>query len=162
MSQTRRMSDLPPRALIAAPVRVVRELGSALEAEFDVAGGETFEEVEARLHEKRPAVLIVCYAFDEVRPFRFLNYLREEWRSGHIPTMLVRALPIPIGETEEAQIRESYKSLGVDVFFNLHDEARRSNRSAALEKFRDAVRQLRPLIGERRRDTARPADAASE
>jgi hypothetical protein len=145
-----------PRALIAAPVRVINELGSVLEGELEVTGGETFEDVEAKFHEQPPDVLIVCYAFDEVRPFGLLNYVRDEWRRGHIPTMLVRALPIPIGETEEAQIRESYKTLGVDVFFNLHDEARRSNRSAALHRFRDAVRELVPSTGERRRATAPP------
>jgi hypothetical protein len=83
-------------------------------------------------------------AFDELRPFRLLQHLRQEPRAAHVPTMLVRALPIPIGEAEEARIREAHTTLGVDQFFNLSDEARRTDRAAALQKFRDAVRALLP------------------
>jgi CheY-like chemotaxis protein len=130
--------------LIAAPAAVIRELGSVLRDEADPVGVETFDEAVARLGERDPDVLVLCYAFDQVRPFRLLNYLRQEWPHAHVPTILVRALPVPMGETEEGQIRDSYKTLGVDVFFNLHDEGQRNGREAALRQFQDAVLRLLP------------------
>jgi CheY-like chemotaxis protein len=133
-----------PAALIAAPAAVIKELGSALANDVERIGVETFDDAIAKTKQRQPNVLIVCYAFDELRPFRLLQHLRQEPRPAHVPTMLVRALPIPIGEAEEARIREAYTTLGVDQFFNLSDEARRTDRAAALQKFRDAVRALLP------------------
>lgn len=133
-----------PLALIAAPAAVTKELGSALADDVERVGTETFDDAIAKAKERQPNVLIVCYAFDELRPFRLLQHLRQEPRAAHVPTMLVRALPIPIGEAEETRIREAYTTLGVDQFFNLNDEARRTDRAAALQKFRDAVRALLP------------------
>ena len=133
-----------PVALIAAPAAVTKELASVLTEDVERVGVETFDHAAAEAKERQPDVVIVCYAFDEMRPFRLLQHLRQESRGAHVPTMLVRALPIPIGEAEEARIREAYTTLGVDQFFNLNDEARRTDRAAALQKFRDAVRALLP------------------
>jgi hypothetical protein len=138
-----------PSILIAAPGPVIKELGSLLTDEARPVGGETLEEAVAQLHEVEPDLIIVCYAFDEVRPFRLLQYVRNEWRRRHVPTVLVRALPVPLGKTQEAEIRESYKSLGVDEFFNLHDAKVREGSEAALRAFRDAVTSRLPRTGDR-------------
>jgi hypothetical protein len=116
----------------------MRELAFALNDEVHTDGAEAFDEVVGKLTESRPDLIIVCYAFDEVRPFRLLHYVRDEWRA-HVPTILVRALPIPLGTTEEARIRESYKTLGVDEFVNLNDDKQRLGKEAALRIFRDVV-----------------------
>jgi hypothetical protein len=71
-----------------------------------------------------------------MHPFRLLQHVEE---AKQVPTILVRALPVPLGKTQEVQIRESYKTLGVDEFFNLYDEGNRAGREAALEAFRQAV-----------------------
>jgi PleD family two-component response regulator len=128
-----------PRILIAAPGPVIKELSSVLADEARPVGGETLDEAVRKLQELEPDLIIVCYAFDEVRPFRLLHYLRHELRRRHVPTILVRALPVPLGKTQEAEIRESYKSLGVDEFFNLQDEKVRQGTEEALRRFRDAV-----------------------
>jgi CheY-like chemotaxis protein len=151
------MERVLPAALIAAPAAVIKELGSVLAGDVERIGVETFDDAIAKTKEREPDLLIVCYAFDELRPFRLLQQLRQKPRAAHVPTMLVRALPIPIGEAEEARIREAYTTLGVDQFFNLNDEARRTDRAAALQKFRDAVRRLLP----RRPSKANP-DIAGE
>ena len=52
--------------------------------------------------------------------------VQHEWRRRHVPTILVRALPVLLGKTQEDEIREAYKSLGVDEFLNLHDERLKS------------------------------------
>jgi PleD family two-component response regulator len=128
-----------PRILIAAPGPVIKELSSVLADEARPVGGETLDEAVRKLQELEPDLIIVCYAFDEVRPFRLLHYLRHELHRRHVPTILVRALPVPLGKTQEAEIRESYKSLGVDEFFNLQDEKLRQGTEEALRRFRDAV-----------------------
>ena len=133
------MEDGRPRILIAAPAAVIRQLGSLFAGEADITGAETFDEAVATLQELEPDLIIVCYAFDEVRPFRLLHYVRHEWHGENIPRILVRALPIPLGDTQEAQIRESYKTLGVDEFCNLQDQARRDGTEAALREFRHTV-----------------------
>jgi hypothetical protein len=65
-----------------------------------------------------------------------------------VPTILVRALPISIGETHEAQVRESYSNLGVDEFFNLYDAAEREGIEAALQRFREFVSRQIPRMDE--------------
>ena len=59
--------------------------------------------------------------------------------------ILVRALPVPLGRTQEAEIRESYRTLGVDEFFNWHGLERRHGRSTGLQKFRDSVLSQLPV-----------------
>ena len=89
-----------PRILIAAPGPVIKELASVLADEAHIVGGQTFEDAVGRLHEFAPDLIIVCYVFDEVRPFRLLQYARNV-RPAHVPTILVRALPVPLGKTQE-------------------------------------------------------------
>ena len=133
------MNDERPKVLIAAPALIIRELGAALADGVDVLGAQTWSEAVSRLDESRVDAIIVCYAFDELRPFRLLNYLRDDWQGPHVPTFLVRALPVPLGRTQEAQVRETYKRLGVDEFFNLHAEEVRVGRAGAVKDFRDSV-----------------------
>lgn len=128
-----------PRILIAAPAAVRRQLGRAFADEAEIVGEETWEQAVIRLHEADPDLIIVCYVFDEMRPFRLLRYARHEWKHRHVPTILVRALPVALGKSEEHDIRESYRALGVDDFFNLRDEALRHGKEAALQRLRDCV-----------------------
>ena len=83
-----------------------------------------------------------------MRPFRLLQYLRQERPRAHLPTILVRALPVPLGKTQEEQIRESYQNLGVDQFYNLYDEKQREGAEVALRHFREAVLARLPRAAE--------------
>jgi hypothetical protein len=128
------------RLFIAAPAPVIRQLGGALAADdIEIIGCETWDDAVSRLEEKDADVLVICYAFDEMRPFRLLQYLRQERPRSHVPTVLVRALPVPLGKTQEEQIRESYQNLGVDQFYNLYDEKLREGTEPALRNFRNRV-----------------------
>lgn len=133
------MSARRPRILIAAPAAVSRQLGQALAADAEIVSAQSWDDAVARLHDIEPDLLIVCYVFDEMRPFRLLRYARHDWQHGHVPTLLVRALPVALGTSEEQEIRESYKTLGVDEFFNLRDEVVRHGKEAALKRLRDCV-----------------------
>ena len=128
-----------PRILVAAPAAVSRQLRHAFTDEVEIVGEETWQDAVACLHEADPDLIIVCYVFDEMRPFRLLRYARHEWNHAHVPTILVRALPIALGKSQEHEIRESYKALGVDDFFNLRDETLRHGREAALQGLRHCV-----------------------
>jgi len=141
MSSRRRL-----RILIAAPAPVVRELDAALGDELvEVMGAESWDDALRRVEEE-PDLLLLCYAFDEVRPFRFLQYLQQSPRRRHMPTVLVRALPVPLGKTQEEDIRQSYMALGVDDFFNLYDEGTRHGRERALQMLRVKVTSRLPFV----------------
>jgi CheY-like chemotaxis protein len=138
------------RIFIAAPAAVIRHLGGLFAAhEIEIVGCETWDDAVSRLEEKEADLVVICYAFDEMRPFRLLQYLRQERPRAHLPTILVRALPVPLGRTHEEQIRESYQNLGVDQFYNLHDEKQREGDEVALRHFRDAVLARLPRAAER-------------
>ncbi len=53
--------------LIAAPLDVVRELGAALGKGAKVLGATTLEESLKLLGKEEPNLIVVCYAFDELR-----------------------------------------------------------------------------------------------
>src|SRR3954462_453642 len=126
------MTSARPRILIAAPSAVIGRLERALADNVEVIGAETGEEAVVRLGDAEPNLVIVCYVFDDMRPFRLLHHMRHEKRR-HIPTILVRAVPGSLGRTQEAEIRESYRTLGVDEFINLHDESQAHGRTQALQ-----------------------------
>ena len=135
-----------PRILIGAPRDVIRLLTGALTDGVDVFGAQTHEEAISVLHAENPDLIIVCYAFDEMRPFRFLRHVRENWQRLHVPTMLVRALPVALSRTQEHEIGESYKTLGVDEFFNLHAQRQRHGRDGGLQRFRESVLHQLPAM----------------
>jgi CheY-like chemotaxis protein len=143
------MGEPRNRVFIAAPAAVIRHLGGLFAAhEVEIVGCETWDDAVSRLEEKDADLLVICYAFDEMRPFRLLQYLRQERPRAHLPTILVRALPVPLGRTHEEQIRESYQNLGVDQFYNLYDEKQREGAEAALGHFREAVLARLPRAAE--------------
>jgi PleD family two-component response regulator len=131
------MDPARPPVLIAAPRAVFGRLSRALADAVEVIGAETWEEAVDRLQEVDPQAIIVCYVFDEMRPFRLLRYLQQERLDRHVPTLLVRAVPVKLGASDEADIAHSYLTLGVDEFINLHDEEQAAGREAALQRFRE-------------------------
>ncbi len=136
------MDEPRARVLIAAPPAVSDQLGRAFpHGELEILPAGELDEA-LRMYALRPQLVVVCYVFDEARPYRLLHRILDgERRRPRI--MLVRALPIPLG-AQEADIRDSYARLGVDEFLNFSDYARRQGLDAALQNFRDAaLRHLR-------------------
>jgi hypothetical protein len=56
-------------------------------------------------------------------------------------------VPVSLGRTQEAEIRESYRTLGVDEFINLHDESQAHGKAAALQRFRESVLSKLSMTG---------------
>ena len=122
--------------LIAAPSAVVSKLKAALPDHVQVTAAETYDEALARLGERQVDLLVVCYVFDDVRPYRLLNHLKQ--LDEQPPAMLVRALPVPLREKEE-EVRAAYAPLGVREFQNFSDQEKTAGTQAALAQFRRIV-----------------------
>jgi PleD family two-component response regulator len=128
--------------LIAAPLDVVRELGAALGDGVKVVGATTFDDALACLKDK-PNVIVVCYVFDELRPYRLIQHVRSELEDVAIPIVLVRALPVRFG-SEESAVKDSYLAMGVNQFLNVWTETQRHGRPAALQQFSNCVFSFLP------------------
>jgi hypothetical protein len=124
------------QVLIAAPSSVYAELEGLLKSDVDVVGAATYDEAVHRLEANTVGLLILCYVFDEVRPYRLLNYLQDSGK--RLPTVLVRAVAVPL-RRKDSEIAEAYASLGVDTFYNLSGEGQRLGRDVALQGFRHCV-----------------------
>ena len=119
------MSASKPVALIAAPSAIVSKLKAGVADHVEVLAAETYEAALACLRDARVDLLVVCYLFDDVRPYRLLNHLQE--LGEPIPAMLVRAQPVPLRENEE-EVRTAYAPLGVREFQNFSDQERSKGR----------------------------------
>jgi hypothetical protein len=134
--------------LIAAPPAVVSKLKAGLPDDVEVMAAETYDEAVARLGERQVDLLVVCYVFDDVRPYRLLNHLQA--LGERPPAMLVRALPIPLREKEE-EVRAAYAPLGVREFQNFSDQEKEEGTTAALAQFgRLVLGLIRGLPGAQR------------
>ncbi len=128
-----------PQVLLAAPADVSRRLRRALEPHLQILPTETWESAIRHLEQSEPQGIVVCYAFDEARPFRLIRYARTDWQGRRLPIVLVRAIHWYLGEAQEAQIRDAYRTLGVEEFFNLSEEVEVHGEEKALQRFRESV-----------------------
>jgi PleD family two-component response regulator len=126
-----------PTVLIAAPTSVSREIRDALGSGVAVMAAQTFHEATTQLERGHVDLIIICYVFDEVRPYRLLNHIKTTF-GVRMPMVLVRAVPVPLQGKEE-EVRRSYEGLGVEAFFNVSDDAARIGRAAALHRLSDWV-----------------------
>jgi hypothetical protein len=125
--------------LVAAPALVCKKLESVLAKRARVLCAEEFDEAVRLVREETIDLLVLCYVFDDVRPYRLLNHLQEHGIEK-ITTVLVRVLPVPLQESE-TQVEEAYQQLGVTRFVNLADAERREG-EVALVRFGDEVLRL--------------------
>ena len=122
-----------PRLLIAASPGGAREIVAALRDQVQFVLVTTFEEASAALNASEFGLIVVGYYFDDAKPFRFIGQARSLYAAT--PIWLVRALPLPLGESSETDIRRAYSNLGVTRFFNFHSD------QASAEERREAFRQ---------------------
>jgi CheY-like chemotaxis protein len=136
-----------PRILLAAPAVVIRQLSAALPKAVEVIGVATWKDAVQRLPDAAPDLIIVCYIFDEMRPYRFIQHVKET-EHRRAPIFLVRAVSVPLGATNESNVRRSYTDLGVNAFLNFSDLANERGLDAALQEFRHVVDSLLTEEGE--------------
>lgn len=136
------MANRVLRTLIAAPNGVVQTLGNALrDLGAQVHAGVTPEAAASHLDSDLDLIL-VCYVFDDLHPYRFINRIRNESPHKRTPLILIRALPVPLGESQEWEIRRAYKSIGVDEFVNYSQLAHDKGPAQADIALRECVSKL--------------------
>jgi len=128
-----------PTILVAAPATVFNKLRSVLADRADLISATDFEQAAQRLRSGGIDLLVLCYVFDDVRPYRILNYLHED-QVPSVKTILVRALPVPLRESER-EIEDAYQQLGVAEFVNLSDQER-AHGHAAVERLGERLLSL--------------------
>src|SRR5688500_1707281 len=122
------------RVLIAAPALVIRQLSAVLPAEVEVISAATRKDAVQRLSENAAHLIIVCYIFDEMRPYGLIQHVRSI-EPRRTPIILIRAVTTPWGATHESDVRRSYEDLGVDAFLNFSDIANSLGLDVALKEF---------------------------
>jgi CheY-like chemotaxis protein len=132
--------------LLAAPAVVIRQLSAPLVDDVEVIGAATWDEAVQRFSDAAPHLVVVCYVFDEMRPYRFVRHVRGS-KHGRVAIFLVRAVTVPLGSTQEADLRRSYTELGVNAFLNFSDLANERGLDVALQEFRRVAVSLLPPGG---------------
>ena len=132
----------PLRTLIAAPQAVVDTLADALrELGVEACPGVTMDQANEHLAGKLDLIL-VCYVFDDLHPYRFINRIKNESAHARTPLVLIRALPVPLGESQEWEIRRAYQSIGVDEFINYSQLVSEKGSTEANRALREAIVKL--------------------
>jgi CheY-like chemotaxis protein len=126
---------LRPRIFVAAPAVVIRQLSAPLPEDVEVIGAASWEDAVQLLPGAAPHLIIVCYIFDEMRPYRFIQHVKGT-KYAQAPIFLVRAVTVPLGSALESDMRRSYTDLGVSAFLNFSDLANDRGLDAALQEFR--------------------------
>ena len=72
---------------------MIRQLSGALPTDVEVIGAGTWDDAVQRLSEVSPHLIVVCYVFDEMRPYRFIQHVRDT-ESRRVPIFLIRAVSL--------------------------------------------------------------------
>lgn len=135
--------------LVADSARATAELRRMFADHVHFVSAQTFEDAVRVLRSRPVHLVMIGYHFDELRPYRLIAYIRKESRSPQVPIVLVRLLAAKMGRSSEEQVREAYRSLGIQQFFSLPDELEVDDRAEALERIREQVFDLVGLGNER-------------
>lgn len=100
---------------------------------------ETLDQAIQRLEEVQPRLVILCHAFDQMRPFRLIHHVRGEAGIGQLPIVLVHTTASHLRESQLGQMHEAYMSLGVNAFFDLYEDAELRGEEKALQRFRASI-----------------------
>ncbi len=118
---------------------LVRKL---LDPGFETACATSWADAVRSLEEKRPEIVLLGYHFDETRPYRFLQHLRNDPLTRHIPVLIVRGVAVQQGPYMDEEIRESYKDLGADAYVAIDKSAADATASSDRERLDTIVRKL--------------------
>ena len=130
----------PSKVLLAATVDASKQVTAYLAGLVELETAHTFEKAAALLCSgERPALVIVSYHFDELRPYRFIQHVKSDPQSANLPVLLIRALPLHLGTDDVKTMREVYTGIGVTDFVSLQDLERDQGHARAVEVFRQAV-----------------------
>jgi PleD family two-component response regulator len=136
------MTTTTPRVLLADTPQALPLVARLLGDEFAVSRASTCDEALRSLESDQPQVAVVGYHFDDLRPYRLVQAIRAADERDRLPVVLVRALPVLPHHTDEQEIEESYRQLGVDTYLVLDKAARGDDFAEVSRRLRAAIRQL--------------------
>lgn len=136
------MTSSTPRLLLADTPQAVPLVARLLGDEFTVIPATTCEEALRSLQADEPDVAIIGYHFDDQRPYRLLQSIRDAGDAARMGVILVRALPVLPHRRDESEIEESYRQLGVDAYLVLDKTARGEDFDAVSKRLRTTVWRL--------------------
>jgi PleD family two-component response regulator len=136
------MSSTAPRVLLADTPQALPLVARLLGDEFVVNRASTWQEALRCLETGQPQIAVIGYHFDDLRPYRLVQAIRAADERGRVPVILVRALPVLPDHTDEKEIEESYRQLGVDTYLVLDKAARGDDFAEVSKRLRAAIRRL--------------------
>ena len=125
--------------LLADTPAGLRELAPVIDGAARVLTAETYEQAMQRCMDDRPDAVLVGYHFDEVRPYRLIQELKEQACAKGIPVILVRALALASSGDESDEIRAGYRELGADDFIDFFAERKSLGKKLAGEWLRERL-----------------------
>jgi PleD family two-component response regulator len=131
-----------PRVLLADTPQALPLVARLLGDEFAISGASTWDEALRCLETNPPQVAVIGYHFDDLRPYRLVQAIREVGERDRVPVVLVRALPVLPDHADEKEIEESYRQLGVDAYLVLDKGARGDDFVDVAKRLRAAIRRL--------------------
>ena len=119
-----------------------RQLLRVLNDEHDVVQCETLDQALEHLKHQDADLIVLCYLFDEMRPFRLIHHVRNELRRRDLPILLVQPVNWNLDDAQSKQMTDAYESIGIDGFVDLCEDARPRGDEQAFQAFRASVSRL--------------------
>ena len=132
-----------PRVLLAGPAAVCcKRLLQVLDDGYDILRCEALDHAVERIQHESPHLIVLCYLFDEMRPFRLVHHVRNELRRPDLPILLVQPVDWHLDDAQIKQMSDAYESIGISGFVNFHEDVETYGEKMALQRFRTAVTSL--------------------
>lgn len=130
-----------PCVVVADLPLCLRAIKRLLQNHFRVVEASEYEAAVHAIREEAPNLVIVGYHFDELRPYRLIQHIRKDLANPP-PILMVQALPVERGKTEDSDVREAYNTLGVRQFVALQDLFERHGDNEAPREFAKIIWSL--------------------
>jgi CheY-like chemotaxis protein len=131
-----------PAVLLADSPEACVVLAKILGGELALVPAHSFADAARILDHGKIDVIVCGQHFEGSQMFRFLEHVKADERTRHIPFICCRALPTKLREAALAAMREACEALGAVAYIDLPEIARKEGAEAAAVEFRDAVRAV--------------------
>ena len=143
--------------MLAGPAAVCcKRLLQVLDDAYDILRCEALDHAVERIQHESPHLIVLCYLFDEMRPFRLVHHvrndprpvqthmplLRNDLRRPDLPILLVQPVDWHLDDAQIKQMSDAYESIGINGFVNFHEDVETYGEKMALQRFRTAVTSL--------------------
>jgi CheY-like chemotaxis protein len=128
-----------PAVLLADSPEACAILANILGNELALLPARTFADAVQVLGSDHVDIIVCGQHFEGSQMFRFLEHVKADERTRHIPFVCCRTLPTKLRETALAAMREACEALGAVAYVDIPGIAQKAGSEAAAIEFRDAV-----------------------